>query len=94
MFEQGRFVRYDIQGANTTAPGGGRVGLAADDIRRMYAGRLQESPHQYVEGGTYLRVADPASKVRALVFEVDEHGRVTAWRGGQTPQVGYVEGCS
>lgn len=94
MFEQGRFVRYDVRGANTTAPGGGRVGLAGDDIRRLYAGRVEESPHEYVPGGKYLRVADPASKDRALLFEVDEHGRVTTWRAGRVPQVGYVEGCS
>lgn len=94
MFEGGVFVRYDVRGANTTAPGGGRVGLAADDIRRLYAGRVQESPHHYVEGGKYLRVADPTSKDRALIFEVDAPGRVTTWRAGRLPQVGYIEGCS
>lgn len=94
MFEKGRFVRYDVRGANTVAPGGGRVGLAADDIRRMYTGRVEEQPHHYVEGGKYLRIADPASKDRALLFEIDEHGRVTTWRVGQAPQVDYVEGCA
>lgn len=94
MFEEGRFVRYDVRGANTVAPGGGRVGLAADDIRRMYAGRVEEQPHHYVDGGRYLRVADPATKGRALLFEIDEHGRVTTWRVGRTPQVDYVEGCA
>ncbi|GGZ70545.1 hypothetical protein GCM10008101_26060 [Lysobacter xinjiangensis] len=94
MFEQGRFVRYDVHGANTVAPGGGHVGLSADDIRRLYAGRVEERPHQYVEGGKYLRVVDAASKSRAMVFEIDEHGRVTTWRVGRAPQVDYVEGCS
>ncbi|HZX80119.1 MAG TPA: lectin, partial [Lysobacter sp.] len=94
MFEQGRFVRYDVHGANTVAPGGGHVGQSADDIRRLYAGRVEEQPHQYVAGGKYLRVADAASKGRATLFEIDEHGRVTTWRVGQAPQVDYVEGCS
>lgn len=93
MFENARFVRYDVRGANTVAPGGGRVGMAADDIRRLYAGRVGEEPHKYEEGGKYLRIADPASKSHALLFEVDRAGRVTTWRAGQTPQVDYVEGC-
>lgn len=93
MFEQGRFVRYDLRGANATAPGGGRVGMTAEEIRRLYDGRVTESPHHYVEGGRYLRIADPASTTRALLFEVDAAGRVTQWRVGQAPQVDYVEGC-
>ncbi|HEY4582282.1 MAG TPA: lectin, partial [Lysobacter sp.] len=93
MFEQGRFVRYDIHQADAIAPGGGRVGLTADDIRRLYAGRVEERPHEYVAGGKYLRVADAASR-RATLFEIDERGRVTTWRVGQAPQVDYVEGCS
>lgn len=94
MFEHGAFVRYDVRGANATAPGGGRVGMAADDIRHLYAGRVQDAPHKYVQGGHDLRVTDPASKDRALLFEVDQYGRVTTWRVGRTPQVDYVEGCS
>ncbi|TZF90461.1 lectin [Cognatilysobacter lacus] len=94
MFDGGRFVRYDMRGANAVAPGGGRVGLSADDIRRLYAGRVTESPHKYVEGGRYLRVSDPDSGNRALLFEVDAHGKVSAWRAGRAPQVDYVEGCS
>lgn len=94
MFEQGRLVRYDVHGANTTAPGGGRVGLSADDIRRLYVGRVEEQRHHYVQGGKYLRVVDPAAKGIVVLFEVDEHGRVTTWRVGRTPQVDYVEGCA
>ncbi|GAB6195067.1 lectin [Lysobacter xanthus] len=94
MFEKGRFVRYDVRSTNTDAPGGGRVGLAADDIRRLYAGRVKESPHEYVAGGKNLRIVDTAASDRALLFEVDEHGRVTAWRVGRAPQVDYSEGCS
>ena len=94
MFEQGRFVRYDVHGANTVAPGGGRVGMSTADIRGLYAGRVGEKPHHYVEGGQYLRVADTASNANALVFETDAQGRVTTWRVGRAPQVDYVEGCS
>jgi hypothetical protein len=29
-----------------------------------------------------------------LVFETDAAGKVTEWRAGLPPQVGYIEGCS
>ena len=93
MFEGGRFVRYDIGTGADVAPGGGKVGMGAADIRALYPGRVAESPHKYVEGGLSLRI--PAtSGDGVLVFETDADGRVTAWRAGLAPQVDYVEGCS
>ena len=75
------------------APGGGKVGMSATQVHDMYAGRVEEQPHKYVEGGRNLRIQseDGAS---ALIFEVDAAGKVTAWRVGVPPQVDYVEGCS
>lgn len=92
MFEQDRFVRYSTEASTELAPGGGRVGMQADEIRQLYAGRVDETPHKYVPGGLYLRVADEGGS--ALVFEVDADGRVAEWRVGRAPQVDYVEGCS
>jgi hypothetical protein len=93
MFEDGKFVRYDVERVADVAPGGGQVGMSADDINTAYAGRVEVQPHKYVEGGKNLRVKsiDGAS---AIVFEVDADGKVTAWRVGVPPQVDYVEGCS
>lgn len=93
MFENGKFVRYDVETIADVAPGGGQVGMSADDIKTAYAGRVEEQPHKYVEGGKNLRVksTDGAS---AIVFEVDAAGKVTAWHVGVPPQVDYVEGCS
>src|SRR3546814_6509933 len=56
MIEHGKFVRYDVGNPDEMAPGGGKVGLDADEIRALYAGRVEARPHQYVEGGQYLRV--------------------------------------
>lgn len=92
MFEQGRFVRYSTAAPTELAPGGGRVGMHADEIRQLYAGRIEERPHKYVPGGYYLRIADAGAS--ALVFEVDAEGRISEWRVGRAPQVDYVEGCS
>ena len=92
MFEQGVFVRYSTESTRELAPGGGRVGMQADEIRALYAGRIAETPHKYVPGGLYLRIADGGGS--ALVFEADADGRISEWRVGRPPQVDYVEGCS
>lgn len=93
MIEHGKFVRYDVGNPDEMAPGGGKVGLDADEIRALYAGRVEARPHQYVEGGQYLRV--PASEGEGwLVFETDADGKVTSWRAGVEPQVDYIEGCA
>ncbi|MGJ7901664.1 lectin [Lysobacter sp. 1R34A] len=94
MIENGKFVRVDVGNDKETAPGGGKRGMSADEIRKLYAGRIEEQPHKYVEGGKNLRIGDAAGGAGALVFETDAAGKVTAWRIGVPPQVDYVEGCS
>jgi hypothetical protein len=93
MFEGGRFVRYDVGNDNEVAPGGGKVGMDAGQIRALYGDRVAESPHKYVAGASYLRVPAPDGD-GVLVFETDAAGRVTAWHAGVAPQVDYIEGCS
>jgi hypothetical protein len=97
MIEGERFARIDIRADAVTAPGGGKVGMSADEIRGLYgdrveSGHFQELPHKYTDG-KYLRIADAASG-NALVFETDADGTVDEWRIGTPPQVDYVEGCS
>jgi hypothetical protein len=94
MFEDQRFVRMDVDADDIPAPGGGRVGMSAQEIERLYAGHVQVQPHKYVEGGKYLRVPNPGGGSGVVLFETDGTGRVTAWRIGEPPQVDYVEGCS
>jgi hypothetical protein len=93
MIEGGEFRRLDVGAVDILAPGGGRVGMVAEEIAGLYAGRVERRPHKYVEGGEYLRIAD-ASGAGALVFATDAAGTVTEWRVGLPPQVDYVEGCS
>lgn len=90
MIEGDRFARIDVRNAGYAAPGGGKVGMDRSDIERLYAGRVETTPHKYVEGAQVLRVREGE---RALVFETDTAGRVTEWRIGTPPQVDYVEGC-
>lgn len=94
MIEGDRFVRYDVGTDKDVAPGGGRRGMRVEDIRTLYAGRIEERPHKYVEGGKYLRIVASDGSKGVLVFVADASGKVTSWRVGQAPQADYVEGCS
>ena len=93
MIEGDRFSRIDVGNDGYTAPGGGRVGMARAEIEQLYSGRVEASPHKYVEGAHTLRVADADGGQSALVFETDAAGKVTGWRIGVPPQVDYVERC-
>ena len=94
MFENHVFVRYGTSLDAITAPGGGRVGMDAAALEGLYGGRLQSTPHKYVEAGRVLTSPeDGGVQPSRLVFELDADGRVTRWRVGLEPQVSYVEGC-
>lgn len=93
MFEADRRVRYDVRTASETAPGGGKVGMALAQLRTLYAGRVQEQPHEYVGGDKVLRIGGNAAQSGVLVFKIDAVGRASVWRVGLPPQVDYVEGC-
>ena len=94
MIESDKFVRYDVGNDKEVAPGGGKRGMTSDDIRTLYAGRIEEKPHKYVEGGHYLRIKGGDDSGGVLVFETDAAGKVSEWHVGQPPQVDYIEGCS
>lgn len=93
MFEADKLVRYDVRTAKETAPGGGKVGMDLAQLRTLYAGRVEEQPHKYIEGAKMLRIRSAADHPGVLVFETDAAGKATAWRVGLPPQVDYVEGC-
>lgn len=93
MIEGNKLVRYDSRNPKELAPGGGRVGMSADAISKLYAGHVDTQPHKYVDGGHYMRVTQ-AGEDGVLLFETDEHGTVTRWRVGSVPAVDYVEGCA
>ncbi|WP_369977315.1 lectin [Xanthomonas bundabergensis] len=93
MFEADKLVRYDVRTAKETAPGGGKVGMDLAQLRALYAGRVEEQPHKYIEGGKVLRIAGATAQSGVLAFEIDAAGKASAWRVGLPPQVDYVEGC-
>ncbi|MGH8104842.1 MAG: hypothetical protein ACREO1_02285 [Arenimonas sp.] len=93
MFEDNKFVRFDVYDDSQAAPGNIRVGDSADTVKTKFAGRLEEAPHKYIEKGFTLTVTPQDKTAVHLVFEIDANGRVSSWRLGVPPQVFYVEGC-
>jgi hypothetical protein len=86
-------ARVDVfRASTTTTAAGARIGDTGDRIRSLYPGRVRAEPHKYTEG-QYLIVPAPSDTTYRLVFETDETGRVTRYRGGRLPEVGWVEGC-
>jgi len=95
MVEGGKFVRVDMRNdSRIIAPGGGRVGMTADALRKLYAERMESTPNKYDPAAYTLRITPPHDDHARLVFETDAKGKVTSWRIGLPPQVDYVEGCS
>lgn len=94
MMEGDKFARVDVKNIRHTAPGGGKMGMDAAEIERLYNGRVEASPHKYVEGAKTLRVTAKGGGKSVIVFETDAAGKVIGWRVGLPPEVDYVEGCS
>ena len=94
MIEGDRFARIDIRSDQVEAPGGGKVGMGAEQIRALYPGRVEQAAHKYDPDGSYLRVTGEGGAPGVLLFETGGDGKVDEWRIGVPPQVDYVEGCS
>ena len=93
MLEGGEFVRYDVRGGATVAPGGGKIGMDLAQLQALYPQAEPPQPHKYVDAGKVLRVPATDGSQGVLVFELGADGKVTLWRVGLPPQVDYVEGC-
>ena len=90
MFEGDQFVRFDIRTAKEAAPGGGKVGMTAQQIATLYP-TAQKQPQKYDPQASTLRVAGEGGAT--LLLEIGKDGKVSAWRVGLEPQIDYVEGC-
>ncbi len=96
MVTEGRISRVDVR-ENTliTTLKGAKIGDTEAQIKSLYPGQIQVTPHKYVENGHYLTFIpkDRADQNYRVVFETD--GKVvTQFRAGKLPEVEYVEGCS
>ncbi len=95
MITDGRVSRIDISSPAYQSMSGARVGQTQDQVIQLYAGRLEVSPHKYVESGKYLTFIpkDKEDMQYRMIFETDGK-KITEFRAGKLPEVEYVEGCS
>jgi hypothetical protein len=96
MVTKGRIARVDVrQNTQITTLSGAKIGDTEAQIKSLYPGQIQVTPHEYVKNGHYLTFIpkDHADRNYRVVFETD--GKlVTEFRVGKLPEVQYVEGCS
>ncbi|QMS88323.1 hypothetical protein HUN01_12220 [Nostoc edaphicum CCNP1411] len=96
MVTQGRISRVDIrQNTQITTLKGAKIGDTEAQIKSLYPGQIEVTPHKYVQEGHYLTFIpkDRTDRNYRVVFETD--GKlVTQLRAGKLPEVEYVEGCS
>ena len=95
---QDRIARVDVfNDSRITTPRGAKIGNTEAQIKALYPGQIQVTPHQYTgsQGGHYLTFIpkDAADKNYRIVFETLKD-RVTQFRSGKLPEVEYVEGCA
>jgi hypothetical protein len=84
MVEKGQVTRVETRDERYRTWSGARVGDSEARVRRLYAGRLEVTPHKYDERGHYMIVRS-RDRRNALVMETD---------AGLVPAAEYVEGCS
>ena len=96
MTIQGRVERVDIDTVGILTRSNVGVGFTEDQVRQAYPGQIRTEPHPYTgPEGHYLifQPRDPADTSFGIIFETDGK-RVTRYRAGRQPAVGYIEGCS
>lgn len=91
MIEADKLVRYDVADAAQAAPGGGKLGMSMQEIKRLYPGQATEKPDPQAGGGHTIRIQSKGSG--AIVFQSDANGQVQAWRVGMAPYVDYSRRC-
>lgn len=87
MVEGGTIARVDVDSGTVATADGAKVGDSEDRIRQLYP-TAASTPHKYTRGHDLTVTRDSS----AIVFETDG-SRVTRYRAGRLPPVGYVEGC-
>ena len=96
MVTGGRISRVDVrQNTQITTLKGAKIGDTEAQIKSLYPGQIQVTPHKYVPDGHYLTLIpkDRTARNYRVVFETG--GKlVTEVRAGKLPEVEYVEGCS
>lgn len=91
MIVDERVARVDIDRPGPVTAAGVGVGSLESEVQLAYGDRIELSPHKYAgPEGHYLTLQQGDF---AIIFETDGT-RVTIYRAGKLPEVGWVERCS
>lgn len=88
-------ARIDVDNPKITTVSGAKVGDTEAQIKSLYPGQIQLTPHEYTSKGHYLTFVpkNKAEQNYRIIFETDGQ-RVTRYRAGKLPEIEYIEGCS
>lgn len=94
MVTDGRISRIDIDSCQFKTLSGAHIGTTEADLGRLYSGMVTVTRHQYVDQGhdMTVKVRDTKYQDYRVVFETDG-SRVTRFRAGRLPEVGFLERC-
>ena len=96
MLSKGSVVRIDVRSTQVRTASGVGLNDTEDRVRAAYKGHIKVAPHPYEgDDGHYLiyTPSDSADRQYQIIFETYK-GKVTSYRVGILPHVGYIEGCS
>jgi hypothetical protein len=93
MVQDGVLKRVDVRQGDTVAPGGGRIGMTANEIAGLYKDKLAVEPNKYTADAKDLIVTPSPQAQARIVFQTGPDSIVSRWHMGVPPQVLYVEGC-
>jgi hypothetical protein len=89
MRSYGRVVRVQAYRGRWRTSRGVKLGDPERKVLARYGG-VRMKPHPYTTG-KYLIVGPRRHR---MIFETNAARRVTSFRGGREPQIGYIEGCA
>ena len=94
MVVDGIVVRAEVYTRGIATVSGVRVGDTEAAVKTAYPGKISSTPHPYNEKGHYLTYTptDAKDAKYRIIFETDGV-KVTSFRAGRVPEVGWIEGC-
>lgn len=91
-----RIARIDIiDNSAISTVEGARIDSTEAEVKKMYAGNIEVTPHVYTDNAYYFTIRSKDAKYsnHRLIFETG-NGRISRFRAGKLPEVEYIEGCS
>lgn len=90
----GEVQRITIGQRSDVAVDGLRIGASEQEVKKRFAGLVDE-PHKYEDKpAKYLTSADASNGKPAFRFEIGNDGKVKLIHAGVMPVLAYVEGCA